>query len=238
MVDPSDQLPTTTILVVFQQRAVANWIGDCLREDGYVVAVAKGYDDALRTLCIIEPDAAVVSASKLDGDTEAFLGWLDRDPRARGIPTILVAPSKSQAVLADIAAHRSPRNGYLSWPLKCRDLRLVMQDLLRSDRQVTEPISGRRLVLDRQLRVLRGRAGTTFLTPAECRLAEHLISQRGRPVAVDDLLTCVFGLYPGNGNPALVRAHLASLRQKMMIITGGGELIRAVGKNKWLYLGR
>jgi hypothetical protein len=30
MADPSNQLPTATVLVVFQQRAVASWIGNRL----------------------------------------------------------------------------------------------------------------------------------------------------------------------------------------------------------------
>ena len=243
MVDPSNRLPTATVLVVFQQRAVANWIadcriGDCLREAGYVVAVAEGYDDALSALCIIEPDAVVVSATKLDGDTEAFLGRLERDPHAIGIPTVLVSPTKSQAALAHIAARRNPRVGYLSWPLKCRDLRLIVQDLLRTARQAVKPMAGRHPVLDPQLRVLRGRAGTTILTPGEYRLADYLISQRGRPVALRDVLTRVFGFYPGIGNPDLVRAHVASLRQKIKIVTGGSDLIRPAGKGKIVYLAR
>ena len=186
MVEPSNQPSTTTVLVVLQQRSVANWIADCLREAGYVVAVAKGYDDALRTLSIIEPDAAIVSASKIEGDTDEFLAWLDRDPRARNIPTILVAPTRSQAAVVDIAARRGPRVGYLSWPLRCMDLQLIMKDLLRIDRLPTKPVARGQLVVDSQLRVLRGRAGTTVLTPAQCRLAEYLISQRGRPVAVEE----------------------------------------------------
>ena len=154
MVDPPNLLPRATVLVVFQQRAVASWvadrlgIGDCLREAGYVVAVAKGYDDALSALCIVEPDAVVVSATKLDEDTEQFLGRLESDPHAIGILTVLVSPTKSQAALAHMAARRNPRFGYLSWPLKCRDLRLIMQDLLQTGTQTKNPIPSRHVDLD------------------------------------------------------------------------------------------
>jgi len=238
MMQPAYQPPATTVLVVFRQPSVANWIGACLREAGYVVAVAKGYDDALRTLCIIQPDAVIVSASKIEGDTEEFLAWLERDRRARGIPTVLVAPTKSQAVLADVAARSPSRRAYLFWPLKCSDLQLTMQDLLGTDRQGVEPVASKHVVLDPRLRILRGWAGTTILTPAECRLAEYLMSQGGRPTALEDLLTRVFGFYRGNGNPALVRAHVASVRQKIKIVTGGSDLIGVVGRRGFVYLGK
>jgi len=158
LVAPSNQPSTTAALVVFQQRALAGWIGDCLRKAGYVVATARGYDDALSTLCITEPDAVIVSAGKLDGDTEAFIGSLDGDRRGSGIPTIVVVPTKSQAALADIAARKRSRGGYLCWPLKCRDLQLIIEDLLGTDGHIPEPAAGGHLALDPPSRILRGRA--------------------------------------------------------------------------------
>jgi len=243
MTDPSNLFHTTRVLVVFQQRAVASWvadrlgIGDCLREAGYVVVVAKGYDDALSALCIVEPDAVVVSATKLDEDTEQFLGRLESDPHAIGIPTVLVSPTKSQAALAHIAARKNPRFGYLSWPLKCRDLRLIMQDLLQTGTQTTKPIPSRHVVLDPRLRVLRGRSGATIVTPSEYRLADYLLSQRGRPVALHEVQARVFSFHRGDENAALMRTHVANLRQKIKIVTGGSDLIRPVGKGGIVYLG-
>jgi len=243
MVDPSNLLPTIRVLVVFQQRAVADWvggrlrIGNCLSEAGYVVAVAEGYDDALSALCIIEPDAMVVSATRVDGDTEQFLGRLESDPHAIGIPIVLVSPTKSQAALAHIAARKNPRVGYLSGPLKCRDLRLIMQDLLQTGTQTIGPIPNRYVVLDPQLRVLRGRSGATIVTPGEYRLADYLISQRGQPVALREVQARLFSFQPEDGNLGLTRAHVASLRQKIKIVTGGSDLIRPAGNGGIVYLG-
>ena len=243
MVDPSNLLPATGVLVVLQQRAAANWladrlwIGDCLREAGYVVAVAMGYDDALSALCIVEPDAVVVSVTRLDGDTEAFIRHLEADPHAIGISIALVSSTKRQAVLVRIAARKNPRIGYLSWPVKCRDLRLIMQDLLQRGTQPAKPIPGESVLLDPQLRVLRGQGGTTIVTPGEYRLADYLISQRGRPVALGEVQARVFSSHPGDGNLALIRAHVASLRQKIKIVTGGNDLIRPAGKGGIVYLG-
>lgn len=237
MMQAAHQPAAKTILVIFREQSVANWIGDCIREAGYVAAVANGYDDALRTLSTIEPDAAIVAASKMERDIEEFLAWLESDRRGRDIPTVFVAPTRSQGVLVDIAARSRSRRAYLSWPLKCSDLQLIMQDLLRTDRQGMEPVANTHLILDPRLRLLRGRAGTTVLTPVECRLAEYLMSQGGRPIVVADLLTQVFGLYQNDGNPALVRWHVASLRQKIRITTGGSDLIRAVGRRGFVYLG-
>jgi DNA-binding response OmpR family regulator len=237
MMQAAHRPPPTTILVIFREQSVANWIGDCIREAGYVAAVANGYDDALRTLGTIEPDAAIVAASKMERDIEEFLAWLESDRRGRDIPTVFVAPTRSQGALVDIASHSRSRRAYLSWPLKCSDLQLIMQDLLRTDRQGMEPVASTQLILDPRLRLLRGRAGTTVLTPVECRLAEYLMSQGGRPTVMADLLTQVFGLYQNDGNPALVRWHVASLRQKIRITTGGSDLIRAVGRRGFVYLG-
>ena len=243
MVDPLSQPSTTTILVVFQQRAVANWvgdslrIGDCLREVGYSVVVAKGYDDALPALCLIGPDAVVLSASKLDRHAEAFLDSLERDPHARGIPTIVLSQTKSQAGLAHIAARRNPRIGYLSGPFKCRDLRLIMQDLLQGDTQPVRTTPSRCVVLDPRLPVLRGRSGVIIVTPGEYRLADYLISHRGQPVALREVLARLFSFSSSDGSPALVRAHVASLRQKIRIVAGGRDLIRPAGKGGIVYLG-
>jgi DNA-binding response OmpR family regulator len=237
MVEPENQPSKTTVLVVVRQRSVANWIGECLKEIGYVVAVAEGYDDALRVLHFIEPDAAIVNASKVEGDVEEFLTWLQSYMHAGSIPTVLVAPTKSQAALAQFGAPRRSRMAYLSWPLKCRDLQHIMLDLLHTGRGGMEPVSERRLVLDPRLRILRGRAGTTILTPAECRLAKYLMSRAAKMIGVEEVLTHVFGVYPGNGNPSLVWGHLRSLRQKIRIVTGGSDLIRTVGKRGFAYLG-
>lgn len=202
-----------------------------------MVAVAEGYDDARRILHVIAPDAAIISATKVEGRVEEFLTWLDGDSGAGGIPTLLVAPSKSQAILADIAAGRRSRRGYLSWPLKCGDLQLIMQDLLRTDTPRMEPVSSGQVVLDPRLRLMQGQAGTTVLTPAEFRLAEYLMIRGGRVVDVEEVLTRVFGLYSGHANPAFVRAHARSLREKVRIVTGGSESIRAVGRRGFVYLG-
>jgi DNA-binding response OmpR family regulator len=243
MIDRSNLLPTARVLVVFQQRAVANWsarylpIRDCLAETGYVVAVTERYDDALPALCMNEADAVVVGVTRLDGHTEAFLARLELDPHAIGIPTVLITPTKSHAGLARIAARKNPRIGYLSWPLKCRDLRLVVQDLLRTGTQPATPAPGRWVVLDPRLRVLRGRAGVTVVTPGEYRLADYLISQRGRPVPLPEIQARVFSFSPGDASPALVRAHVASLRQKVKVVTGGSDLIRPTGKSGIVYLG-
>jgi DNA-binding response OmpR family regulator len=243
MVDPPNLLPTVTILVVLQQRAVANWhadrllIGDCLREAGYVVAVAKSYDDALSALCLIEPDAVVVSATKLDGDTEQFLARLESDPHTIGISIVLVSPTKSQAALAHIAARRNPRVGYLSWPLKRRDLRLIVQGLLETATQTMKPIPSKHVVLDPRLPVLRGRSGATIVTPDEYRLADYLMNQRGRPLPLHEVQARVFSFHAGDGNAALVRTHVASLRKKIKIVTGGNDLIRPAGKGGIVYLG-
>jgi DNA-binding response OmpR family regulator len=243
MANASNRLPTATVLVVLQKRAVAKWltdrlwIGECLREAGYVVAVAKSYDDALSALCLIEPDAVVISATKLDGDTEQFVGRLESDPHAIRMPIVLVSPTKSQTPLAHIAARKNPRVGYLSWPVKCRDLRLIMQDLLQAGTQSIEPIPDRYVVLDPRFRVLRGRSGATIVTPGEYRVADYLISQRGRPVALREVQDRVFSIYPGDGDLGLIRAHVASLRQKIKIVTGGSDLIRPAGKGGIVYLG-
>jgi DNA-binding response OmpR family regulator len=238
MVEPENQPSKTTVLVVFRQRSVANWIGECLREVGYVVAVAEGYDDALRALHFIEPDAAIVNASKVEGDVEQFLTWFQSHMHAGSVPTVLVAPTRSQAALAHFGARKRSRMAYLSWPLKCRDLQHIMLDLLHTGRRRMGPVSDRRLVLDPRLRILRGRAGATILTPAECCLAEYLMSRAAKIIAVEEVLTHVFGLYPGNGNPSFVWAHLRSLRRKIRIVTGGTDLIRTVGKRGFTYLGR
>jgi len=73
--------------------------------------------------------------------------------------------------------------------LKCGDLQGIMRDLLRTDRRSVDPRSASELVLDRHLRVMRGRAGSTILTPDECRLMRYLMSQGKRMVTVEEALT-------------------------------------------------
>ena len=238
MVEPENQPSKKTVLVVFRHRSTGDWIGECLRQAGYVAAVTGGYDDALRTLHFIKPDVAIVSASKVEGDVEEFLTWLDGGLVADDIPIVLVVPTKSQAALAGIGARRRSRTAYLSRPLKCRDLQDIMLDLLRTHRRSVEPDSRSQLVLDRRLPVVQGRAGSTILTPDEYRLLRYLMSQGKRMVSVEEALTRVFGLYRGNGNPSLVWAHVRSLRQKIRIVTGGSDLMRTAGKRGFAYLGR
>jgi len=52
---------------------------------------------------------------------------------------------------------------------------------------------------------------------------------------VEDLMTHVFGFWPGDGNPDLVRVYAASLRQKIRMVTGGRNLIRILGNIGIIY---
>lgn len=238
MVESPNQESPARVLVVSQQQSEANSIAECLSEAGYAVVTVRRYDDAVRTVGLARPDAAIVSAGNTEGDVDDLLRWLDGDPRVGGIPTVLVAPMKSLAGLARIVARKRSRSAYLIWPLKADDLRTVMQDLVRSDSGQTEPLSSNQLVLDPRLCILRGRAGSTTLTPNEYRLAAYLMREGHRQIAVQDLLTWVFGPYPGNASPALVWAHVSMLRQKIKIVTGGSNLIRVTRNGGLLFPGR
>jgi len=226
--------PTATVLAVCRQQSMANWIGECLREAGYVVAPARGYEEALRTLYAIQPDAVIVSGGEVEGDIEQ-LRWLDSDPRIGSIPILLVAASSGQAALADIAGRKRFRGGFLPWPSTRADLQLIVKSLLNTDKQTRELVAGERLVLDHPSRILRGRAGITILTAVEYRLAHYLMSQGRRSIPMQDLVAHVFDFYTNGKSLDFVLTHVASLRQKIKIVTGGSDLIRVLGKDGIVY---
>jgi len=72
------------------------------------------------------------------------------------------------------------------------------------------------IVLDDESQGLKGGGKEVGITPTEFRLIWYLTERAGTPVPPEDLLIKVWGFRPHTGEAALVRAHIAHIREKLV----------------------
>ncbi len=86
------------------------------------------------------------------------------------------------------------------------------------------------IVLDDESQRLKVAGREVAVTPTEFRLIWHLAEHAGTPVPPEELLVNVWGFRPGTGEAALVRAHIAHVREKLSRSGVDTEFLQTVSR--------
>ena len=207
-------MPGERILVVEDERSIADLVAEALKRQGYRVETAGDGDQALEAAETTLPDLIILDLMlpKLDG-------WevcrrLREEETTKRIPVIMLTARRDEKDV--VAGLELGADDYLRKPFSLAELLARVKAHLRARAQdalgdegiavgplTLEPRSGE-VLLD----------GTPLdLSPVEYRLLETLVRGKGRLVSREELLAKVWGYVAGDTRT--VDVHIFRLRRKI-----------------------
>ena len=211
-----------TVVVIEDERSIADAVAARLRSEGYDVAVAGDGPTGVELCERARPDLVVLDLMLpgLDG-----IEVCKRVQHDRAVPILMLTARDSEAdLLVGLAVGA---DDYMTKPFSMRELIARVHALLRREERnaadVGEaPVRIGMVELDAQSRRVRRDGELVHLTPTEFDLVHYLACRPGRVATREELLAQVWGYdVPSGARP--VDAHIRSIRRKL-----GADLIRTV----------
>jgi DNA-binding response OmpR family regulator len=201
------------VLVVEDERAIADVISLYLRRDGYSVRVATDGERALQDVAELHPAAIVldVGLPGIDG-TEVC-----RRLRAAGDWTPVLFCTARDDEVDRVLGLELGGDDYITKPFSPRELVARVTAAVRragvaAGGSATSEIGGLRI--DRAARRVWAQGREVDLTATEFDLLAHLVRQPGRVYPRGELLRDVWG-YPKTVGTRTLDVHVAQLRAKL-----------------------
>ena len=225
---------TGRVLVVEDERDVAELLRFHLAKEGYEVIVAPTGTEAVRRARDLQPELVL-----LDIMVPQLNGWevcrrLKADPETRAIPVIMLTGRAEEG--DKVLGFELGADDYVTKPFSPRELVARVRAVVRRGRhgEATEKkprLKAGDLEIDRHRFEVRMRGRAVELTPKEFELLATLVDSPGRVFGRSELLDLVWGR-DGFVEPRTVDVHLARLRAKFVaakVPAPGIETVRGVG---------
>jgi DNA-binding response OmpR family regulator len=221
------------VLVVEDERDVADLIRYNLTREGYDVVVALTGADALKQAREIHPDLVL-----LDIMVPQLNGWeicrrLKQDADTKGIPVIMVTGRVEEG--DKVLGFEMGADDYVTKPFSPRELLARIRAVARrgrpGDTDRKPHVKVGELEIDRYRFEIRMKGRPVDLTPKEFELLAILAGAPGRVFGREELLDAVWGR-DGFVEPRTVDVHMARLRAKFAaakLPAPGIETVRGVG---------
>jgi len=214
------------ILVVEDDKKIASFIVNGLKQSGYAVDHCADGEEALLRAKTVSYDAAIVDIMlpKLDGLS------LVQQLRAKGIRIPILILSAKAAVDDRVRGLQAGGDDYLTKPFAFSELLARIQALIRRSSQSPEPtrlIVGD-LTLDLLTREVRRNNEKIDLQPREFALLEYLMRHPNRPVTKTMILEHIFD-YSFDPQTNVVDVLVHRLRSKLDKDKAMIHTIRGVG---------
>jgi len=214
------------ILVVEDDKKIASFVVNGLKQSGYAVDHSSDGEDGLFRAQTIPYDAAVVDLMlpKLDG-----LGLIQQ-ARAHGVRTPVLILSAKASVDDRVKGLQAGGDDYLTKPFAFSELLARIQALIRRATQTPEPtrlVVGD-LTLDLLTREVKRGADKIELQPREFALLEYLMRHANRPVTKTRILEHIFD-YSFDPQTNVVDVLVHRLRSKVDKDRAMLHTIRGVG---------
>lgn len=199
------------VLVVEDDRHLADVLRRGLTEDGYVVDVCTNGRDALEQAEVTSYDAIVldIMLPVVDGLE------LCRRLRGRDVTAPIIMVTARDSVDDIVAGLEAGADDYVTKPFAFRELRARLQSVMRRAGGATTPqLRVGDLVLDIAARDVRKGEHRVTLTNREYQVLEYLMHNRGRVLTRTMIENHVWGAdYEGLSNT--VDVHIQRLRRKI-----------------------
>ena len=205
------------ILIVEDDRMMADYVSDRLRRSGFVCTHAADGEEGLVAVLHGGYDAVVmdIMLPKLDGLE------IIRRARAAGVRTPIIVLSARGSVEAKVTGLEAGGDDYLAKPFSITELVARVQALLRRASATPEATALREADLEVDVVTHRvTRAGRRIdLQPLEYQLLEYLMRNKGRVVSKTTIMERVWD-YAFDPHTNVVEVRVSRLRSK---ITAPGE---------------
>jgi two-component system, OmpR family, alkaline phosphatase synthesis response regulator PhoP len=221
------------VLVVEDERDVADLIRYNLTKEGYDVVVAPTGSDALKQAREVHPDLVL-----LDIMVPQLNGWevcrrLKQDIETKNIPVIMVTGRVEEG--DKVLGFEMGADDYVTKPFSPRELLARIRAVARRGRsgdvEKKPHVKIGDLEIDRYRFEIRMKGRPVELTPKEFELLAILAGAPGRVFGREELLDAVWGR-DGFVEPRTVDVHVARLRAKFTaakLPAPGVETVRGVG---------
>jgi two-component system OmpR family response regulator len=213
------------LLVVDDEDALLDLLGDALRFAGYDVHVARNGLDALRAATDAAPQLILLDVNLPDLDGFEVCQRLRRD--GIGVPVIFLTARDDPADLR--SGFTRGGDDYVTKPFSLEELNFRIQAILRrTTPQVEDPqevLSCGDLRMNTATHEVARGDVEVELSPTEFRLLRYLLLNRGRVLSKAQILDHVWQ-YDFDGDGSVVETYISYLRKK--VDTGEPRLIRTV----------
>ncbi|MEU4740791.1 response regulator transcription factor [Actinosynnema sp. NPDC023658] len=212
---------TRRVLVVEDDRTIADSVAARLRAEGFEVELAHDGPSAVTRARDLRPDLVVLDVMLPGFDGLEVCRRIQAD---RPVPVLmLTARGDETDLLVGLAVGA---DDYLTKPFSIRELAARVHALLRRVERASSAASSRITVADLEIdlaerRVVRA-GEEAHLTPTEFELLVHLAERPRAVQSRERLLSEVWGWAEGTGTRT-VDSHIKALRRKL-----GTDLIRTV----------
>jgi DNA-binding response OmpR family regulator len=207
------------ILVVDDDRDVAQSIEMALRRRGFRVTLAYSGGDAIRTLRRYRPDLIILDVLMPGMSGLDVCRRLRTDETTSDLPIIFLTARGQER--DRIEGLRAGADDYLPKPFNLEELILRVKAVLRRTQQGPTGerlpvLQAGELTLDsRSFEVTTPEKGAVLLTPTEFDLLHYLMLHAGQVFSSERLLQDVWDFPYDTGSTDLVRAHVKNLRDKI-----------------------
>lgn len=214
------------ILVVDDNKDMADHVNRILTDEGYNVSIAADADEALESLKRQKPDLFVLDV-RLPGLSGLKLcEILRKDVSTAAIPILMLTVLHAEN--QKVQGLESGADDYLTKPFGSKELAARVNALLRRVSQHTplprRVIHAGDVVLDLDKHTVLSQGKDVKLSPKEFDLLTVLLQAKGRVLSRQHLLDCVWG-YNSMATSETLKQHIKNLRKKLGL---PGEKIQAV----------
>lgn len=198
------------ILLVEDEKGVANFIKKGLEEEFYTIDHAKEAEGALLFLESNTYDMII-----LDVMMPGMNGYeLCRKIRQKGIHSPILMLTARDAVKDKVLGLDSGADDYLTKPFSFDEFLARVRALLRRKQDTITELNYGILKIDALSHRVFAGDNEIFLRPKEFSILMYLIKNKGRVLSRTQILENIWG-YDFNPNTNLVDVHIKSLREKL-----------------------
>ena len=217
------------ILVVEDDRDIAELIAHALGKAGYETHKVTSGPDALASARSAAPDAIVLDLMLPGLDGLMVCQALRADALTAAIPIIMLTARAEEA--DRVAGLELGADDYVTKPFSAKELVARVGALLR---RAGRPVRAPSILRYRSIEVDAGRHRVISdqeeirLTAKEFLLLRYLIENKGRVLSRDVLLSDVWG-YQYTGGTRTVDVHVRRLREKIPLLNDALETVKQFG---------
>jgi DNA-binding response OmpR family regulator len=204
----------TRILVVEDDRDIAELVERYLQKAGFSTEVLSSGRDALKALTDRPPDLLILDLMLPQVDGLEICRVARGNSRTAAIPIIMLTARVDES--ERIVGLEIGADDYIAKPFSPNELVARVRALLRRTQRQPEArdIAYGPIHVDTERHVVSSAGTAVALTAKEFLLLEYLLRHRGRVLSRDVLLTDVWG-YKYTGGTRTVDVHVRRLREKL-----------------------